>query len=67
MKIIITPAKRMNEEIDYFEVINKPIYIKESEIILNKLKTLTLNEVKRLLKCNDKIAKEAYDLSLIHI
>lgn len=61
MKIIITPAKRMNQEIDYFEVINKPIYIKESEIILNKLKTLTLNEVKRLLKCNDKIAKEAYD------
>ena len=40
---------------------SKPIYIKESEIILNKLKTLTVNEVKKLLKCNDKIAKEAYD------
>lgn len=61
MKIVITPAKRMYQEIDYFDALSKPIYIKESEIILNKLKTLTVNEVKKLLKCNDKIAKEAYD------
>ena len=41
MKIVITPAKRMYQEIDYFDALSKPIYIKESEIILNKLKTLT--------------------------
>lgn len=61
MKIVITPAKRMYQEIEYFDALSKPIYIKETEIILNKLKTLTVNEVKKLLKCNDKIAKEAYD------
>ena len=61
MKIVITPAKRMYQEIDYFDALSKPIYIKESEIILNNLKTLTVDEVKKLLKCNDKIAKEAYD------
>ncbi|MFQ7172778.1 MAG: peroxide stress protein YaaA [Thomasclavelia ramosa] len=66
MKIVITPAKRMYQEIDYFDALSKPIYIKESEIILNKLKTLTVNEVKKLLKCNKnfKKCKEAYILSI---
>ena len=42
MKIVITPAKRMYQEIDYFDALSKPIYIKESEIILNNLKTYSV-------------------------
>lgn len=62
MKIVITPAKRMYNEVEYFEAENKPIFLKETQIILEHLKKLSLNEVKKLLKCSDKIAQEAYQM-----
>lgn len=61
MKIVITPAKRMRKEIDYLEVESVPVFLDESKIILERLKELSLEEVKQLLKCSDKIAKEAYN------
>lgn len=61
MKIVITPAKRMRKEIDYLEPESVPVFLDESKIILERLKELTLQEVKQLLKCSDKIAKEAYN------
>lgn len=61
MKIVITPAKRMRKEIDYLEPESVPVFLDESKIILERLKELTLQEVKQLLKCSDNIAKEAYN------
>lgn len=60
MKIVITPAKRMKDDIDYLEVESEPAFLKDTEIILKYLKILSIQEVKQLLKCSDKIAQEAY-------
>ena len=60
MKIVITPAKRMKDGIDYLEVESEPAFLKDTEIILKYLKILSIQEVKQLLKCSDKIAQEAY-------
>lgn len=38
MKIVITPAKRMKDDIDYLEVESEPVFLKETEIILKYLK-----------------------------
>lgn len=60
MKIVITPAKRMKNDIDYLDIIDWPIYIKETEKLLAIIKTLDIEQIKKMLGCNDKIAKEAY-------
>lgn len=60
MKIVITSAKRMKDDIDYLEVESEPAFLKDTEIILKYLKILSIQEVKQLLKCSDKIAQEAY-------
>lgn len=61
MKIIISPAKKMNINTDDIEVNTTPIYIKETEKLKNFLKTLNYPELKKLLACNDKIAELNYD------
>lgn len=61
MKIIITPAKRMKDEIDYFETENEPVFLKETEQILNHLKTLDVTEIKEMLKCSEAIAIKTYN------
>lgn len=60
MKIVITPAKRMKDDIAYLDSENSPVFLKDTEIILEHLKKLSLQEIKQLLKCSDKIANEAY-------
>lgn len=61
MKIIISPAKKMNINTDDIEVNTTPIYIKETEKLKIFLKTLNYPELKKLLACNDKIAELNYD------
>ena len=61
MKIVITPAKKMTNDASFLEVESLPVYLETTEKILNHLKTLTISEVKKMLGCSDRIAKEAYD------
>lgn len=58
MKIIISPAKKMNMETDTILGTDKPVYVERTQHILSKLKTLNYDELKSLWKCNDKIADE---------
>ena len=60
MKIIITPAKRMKNTIDYLEPKGEPIYLDETEKLLKILKTLDVKQVQKMLGCNETIALEAY-------
>ena len=60
MKVIITPAKRMKDDITYLEAKSSPVFLKDTEILLKELKKLSVSKVKQLLKCSDKIAFEAY-------
>ena len=56
MKIIISPAKKMNMDTDSFSCQSLPVFLPQTEQIYNKLKTMSYDELKTLWKCNDKIA-----------
>ncbi len=56
MRIIISPAKKMNVDNDSFMHESIPHFITETEHILAELEKLTDSELKLLWKCNDEIA-----------
>lgn len=57
MKIIISPAKKMNVDTDTFAWTALPAFIEKTEILMNWIKTLSFEEAKKLWACNDKIAE----------
>ena len=61
MNIIISPAKKMNINND--DLVNEysPVFIDKTNILYNKLKELSYDELKKLLACNDDIAELNYD------
>lgn len=58
MKIIISPAKKMNIDVDGLSWRDLPQFISEAEVICNELQSMSYDELKKLWKCNDKIAKQ---------
>lgn len=70
MKIIVSPAKKMNINIDSLEPMGLPTFINKSVEILEWLKDKSENELKELWKCNDKIVeqniKRLQDMDLYH-
>ena len=60
MKIILSPAKKMNVNTDNVEYIDIPLYIEETKKILDWMKGQTSDELKALWKCNDKIAEQNF-------
>lgn len=61
MKIILSPAKKMNVDTDTVECVGTPVYIHQTEKILRWLKCQTHDELKKLWKCNDKIAEQNFE------
>lgn len=57
MKIIISPAKKMSINTDILDVKNKPVLVDKTRKILDYLKCLSYDQLKKLLSCNDEIAK----------
>lgn len=70
MKIIVSPAKKMNINTDSLEPMGLPTFIDKSAEILAWLKDKSEDELKELWKCNDKIAeqnvKRLEDVDLYH-
>ena len=60
MKIIISPAKKMNTNIETCEFKSLPILLERTEEILRWIQQLTYAEAKKLWKCNDKLAELNY-------
>lgn len=60
MKIIISPAKKMNVHTDLFECSSLPAFLPETELLADWIKTLSYPEAKKLWSCNDKIAELNY-------
>lgn len=60
MKIILSPAKKMNEntEAPYHGM---PVFLSDTERIKNWMQGLSYEEAKKLWACNDKIATENYE------
>lgn len=57
MKIIISPAKKMNIDTDSLYWEELPVFIDKAEKIMRWMRTLTYDEAKKLWACNDKIAQ----------
>ena len=61
MKIIISPAKKMNIDDDIFEYRSTPVFFEQAEEIMNYMKNLSYDECKTIWKCSDKLAQVNYD------
>ena len=57
MKIIISPAKKMNVNTDIFNYENLPVYLAETENLMNWIRSQNYEELQKLWACNDKIAQ----------
>lgn len=60
MKIIISPAKKMMYE-DTISHKQLPVFLDRTELLMKYLKSLTYDELKKLLLCNDEIAALNYE------
>lgn len=56
MKIILSPAKKMNADSDTLAYSGLPVYLEQTEKIMAWLKEKSFGELKQLWKCNEKIA-----------
>jgi len=61
MKIILSPAKKMNVDTDTVECIGVPKFIDKTEKILHWMQNQSHEELKKLWKCNDKIAEQNFE------
>ncbi len=60
MRIIISPAKKMNIGTDTLEYQGLPVFLKETEKILDWMKTQSYGDLQKLWGCNDKISEQNY-------
>ena len=58
MKIILSPAKKMNVNTDILGPAGLPVFLDKSSEILSWLKDKSEDQLKELWKCNDKIAEQ---------
>ena len=61
MRIIISPAKKMNRDTDTLAPTGIPEYLHRTSQLLRAMGELSFSEAKMLWKCNDKIAELNYD------
>lgn len=57
MRIIISPAKKMNEDVDTLAWRDLPVFLTHTQRLLDRMKQMSFEELKRLWKCNDEIAQ----------
>ncbi len=58
MKIILAPAKKMNAANDDFTAKSMPQYIDATKQLLAKIQDMTLEEMKNMWKCSDRLAAQ---------
>ena len=61
MKIIISPAKKMNVDTDTYQVTGLPVFLEDTKLLMDEIKSLTFAQAKELWKCNDRLAQLNYD------
>lgn len=57
MKIIISPAKKMNVDTDTFPIEGVPCFLEETKILCWAIRQMSLSRAKELWGCNDKLAE----------
>lgn len=61
MKIIISPAKKMNVDTDTLEHTGLPVFLSRTRELMDYMKSLSFSEAKKLWSCNDKIAEQNFE------
>lgn len=61
MKIIISPAKKMNVDTDTLETAGMPAFLDKSRQLMTWLQGLSFTEAKKLWNCNEKLARQNFD------
>ena len=61
MRIILSPAKKMNEETDILAPQGLPVFMDHTEEIMRCMQALSYEEAKKLWGCNDSIARQNYE------
>lgn len=57
MRIIISPAKKMNVDTDSFPYRDLPEFLTSTEELCREMQSMSYEELKKLWKCNDQIAQ----------
>lgn len=58
MKIILSPAKKMNVDLETLEPLGLPVFLNRTKEVLQWLREKKVEELKALWKCNDKIVEQ---------
>ena len=61
MRMIISPAKKMNAKEEVLPWQYLPVFLDRTETILKWMQSLSLEEAKELWHCNDKLAQQNYE------
>lgn len=61
MRIILAPAKKMNENLDTIAPLGIPEYVNQTKEILLWLRNQTHEDLQKLWKCNDRIAQQNFE------
>ena len=61
MRIIISPAKKMNTDTDSLEAMNLPVFLNDAEKLMHCIQSMTFAEAQELWKCNEKLTQLNYD------
>ena len=61
MKIILSPAKKMNVNTDLMEPSGFPVFMEKAEVLLKWMKSKNLAELQKLWKCSDRIAQQNFE------
>lgn len=61
MRLIISPAKKMNNAPDILEFQGYPEFLEDTDILRRYISDLSYGEAKELWKCNDKIAEQNFE------
>lgn len=61
IKIIISPAKKMNVIDEYDCELTHPVFMEETRLLHNLLNLMSREELKKLWQCSDKLTDQNYD------
>ena len=61
MRIIISPAKKMNVNTDVFPCQELPAFLDKTQELLDYMQSLDYSQCKTIWKCNDKIARQNFE------
>ena len=61
MRIILSPAKKMNENTDDLTPQGLPVFLENTEEIMHWIQRLSYEDAKKMWACNDKIAQQNYE------